>query len=137
MSNLAKSMGVPEHFDVLETRVQNTYQNILNSFAIMPERNWKSAIIVTSPNHLKRASYLASHYPIEYAMSSSGYPKSMSLLEQLVFNQWEQYTLTRLYLFGYSKPSRRLDQAAPRLPYSAEKSAGPYRSSSFISFSCM
>jgi uncharacterized SAM-binding protein YcdF (DUF218 family) len=120
MAKLAKSMGVPEHCIVQETRALNTYQNIFNSFAIMRERNWKSAIIVTSPNHLKRARYLASHYPIEYAMSSSGYPKSMPLLEQFVFEQWERYALTRDYFFGYSRPSRRLDRATLRPHHSAE-----------------
>ena len=103
MAKLANSMGVPDSRIVQETKAQNTYQNAFYSVKLMQQKNWRSAIVVTSPNHVKRASYLFSRYPIDYAVVSSGYPENMSLLEQVVFNQAEKYKLTRLILFGYSK----------------------------------
>lgn len=101
MAELAHSMGVPPDKIILETKARNTCQNALNAVEIMQQRNWHSAIIVTSPNHLKRARYLFAHYPIRFAVSSSGYPIEMTLLERVLFNQWEQYALTRLTVTGY------------------------------------
>lgn len=100
MAKLASSLGVTNSHIIEETEARNTYQNVLNSVQIMQKRSWKSAIIVTSPNHIKRASYLFSHYPIDYAVASSGYPANMSIIEQLLFEQWEKYALTRLVIYG-------------------------------------
>jgi uncharacterized SAM-binding protein YcdF (DUF218 family) len=101
MAEVARLMGVPATNIIEETKAKNTCQNALNSVGIMQQRNWQSAIVVTSPNHLKRASYLFAHYPINFAVSSAGYPPEMSFVERVLFNQWEQYVLTRLAVLGY------------------------------------
>lgn len=98
MAVLMQSMGIPATQIIEEMRAKNTYQNILNSVNIMQQRGWKSAIAVTSPNHLKRTSYLLSHYPIRYAVAASAYPEDMGFLQQLLLNQWENYLLTRIAL---------------------------------------
>lgn len=98
MAELMKSMGVPANQIIEETKAKNTYQNIFNSISIMQERGWKSAIAVTSPNHLKRTSYLLSHYPIRYAVAASAYPEEMGFLQKLLLHQWENYLLTRIAL---------------------------------------
>lgn len=103
MSKVAHSMGVPLTALVQEIKAKNTCQNALNAVAIMQQRNWHSAIVVTSPNHLKRASYLFTHYPIDFAVASAGYPSEMNEVERMLFNQWEQYALTRLVVFGYPR----------------------------------
>ncbi|XGW00852.1 MAG: YdcF family protein (plasmid) [Leptolyngbya sp. BL-A-14] len=101
MAAVARSMGVPAAAIVQETQAKNTCQNALNSVGIMQKKHWQSAIVVTSPNHLKRANYLFAPYPIHVAVASSGYPAEMHFFVRLLFNQWEQYALTRLALFGY------------------------------------
>jgi uncharacterized SAM-binding protein YcdF (DUF218 family) len=101
MSEVARSMGVLATSIVRETKAKNTCQNALYSVGIMRQRNWHSAIVVTSPNHLKRASYLFARYPIDFAVSSAGYPSEMNVVERMLFEQWEQYALTRLAALGY------------------------------------
>ncbi len=101
MAALAHSLGVPSEKIIQETQARNTCQNAAHSVALMQQRHWHSAIIVTSPNHLKRASYLFAHYPIDFAVSSSGYPVEMPRWERVLFDQWEQYALTRLTFSGY------------------------------------
>ena len=103
MAKLANSMGVPDSRIVQETKAQNTYQNAFYAVKLMQQKHWDSAIVVTSPNHIERASYLFSQYPIDYAVASSGYPENMSLIEQVAFDQAEKYKLTRLVIFGYSR----------------------------------
>jgi uncharacterized SAM-binding protein YcdF (DUF218 family) len=101
MSEVARLLGVPDTSIVRETRAKNTCENALNSVGIMQQRNWHSAIVVTSPNHLKRASYLFARYSIDFAVSSAGYPSEMNVVERMLFEQWEQYALTRLAVLGY------------------------------------
>jgi uncharacterized SAM-binding protein YcdF (DUF218 family) len=101
MVELARSLGVPTANIIQEGKAENTCQNAFNSVKIMQEKNWHSAVVVTSPNHLKRASYLFAHYPIHLAVSSSDYPAEMNLFERVLFKQWEQYSLTRLTFSGY------------------------------------
>ncbi len=101
MAKLAHSLGVPTANIIQEGKAKSSCQNALNSVKIMQEKNWHTAVVVTSPNHLKRANYLFAHYPIHFAVSSSGYLNEMNLLESVLFNQWEQYSLTRLTFLGY------------------------------------
>ncbi|MBC7348297.1 MAG: YdcF family protein [Clostridia bacterium] len=54
----AKSLGVPEENMVLERRASSTYENAVYSLAILKERGWRSAIVVTSPYHLRRTRFI-------------------------------------------------------------------------------
>ena len=51
--------GVPEKSVVLEADSYNTEQNLQNAAALMRERGWESAVVVTSDYHLERALWLA------------------------------------------------------------------------------
>lgn len=51
--------GVPASAIVPEENSSNTIQNIYHSQAIMQARGWRSAILVTEPFHIKRASLIA------------------------------------------------------------------------------
>jgi vancomycin permeability regulator SanA len=57
--------GVPGERIVLEDRALNTIQNVHNSAAIMRERGWDSAILVTEPFHIRRATLVARDYGLE------------------------------------------------------------------------
>ena len=51
--------GVPEDAIVEESASHNTIQNIANSQAIMQAKGWRTAILVTEPYHINRASLIA------------------------------------------------------------------------------
>lgn len=51
--------GVPESAIVQESQAHNTIQNISFSNAIMQERGWRTAILVTEPFHINRAALIA------------------------------------------------------------------------------
>jgi uncharacterized SAM-binding protein YcdF (DUF218 family) len=51
--------GVPESAVILEEQAHNTIQNIGYSQEIMRRNNWVTAILVTEPYHIKRASLIA------------------------------------------------------------------------------
>ncbi len=59
MLRVLASEGVPEAAVVLEEQAQNTIQNIGYSQEIMRRNGWDTAILVTEPYHIKRASLVA------------------------------------------------------------------------------
>lgn len=56
---LLERQGVPASAIIQENRALNTIQNIGNSQAIMRAHNWNTAILVTEPFHINRASLIA------------------------------------------------------------------------------
>jgi uncharacterized SAM-binding protein YcdF (DUF218 family) len=54
MAEQAKFLGVPEKDIFLEKRATSTYENALCSLDILKRNGWHSAIVVTSPYHLRR-----------------------------------------------------------------------------------
>lgn len=55
MAKRAVSTGVKEQDIIVEDKSENTYHNAIYSRNIVLERNFKSAIIVTSPYHMRRS----------------------------------------------------------------------------------
>lgn len=58
MASLALGHGVPPDRIVLEPRSANTFQNALYSGAVMAERGWRTAVLVTDPFHMRRALFV-------------------------------------------------------------------------------
>ena len=58
MERQALSLGVPKDDILLEAKSLSTYQNAKYSLEIMRAKKFKSAILVTSPYHTKRASII-------------------------------------------------------------------------------
>jgi uncharacterized SAM-binding protein YcdF (DUF218 family) len=56
---LLRQDGVPESAITQESQAQNTIQNISYSQAIMEANGWRTAILVTEPFHINRASLIA------------------------------------------------------------------------------
>ena len=54
MRALALSLGIPESAITLETAAINTYQNVTHCAVILREHRWKSALVVSSPYHMRR-----------------------------------------------------------------------------------
>jgi uncharacterized SAM-binding protein YcdF (DUF218 family) len=59
MAQVLAAEGVPASAIVLEEQARDTVGNIRYSRAIMQERGWRTAILVTEPHHIRRAEYIA------------------------------------------------------------------------------
>ncbi len=55
IADLLVELGVPRDAIVLETNSANTHENAVNSSALMREKNWRTALLVTSAAHMPRA----------------------------------------------------------------------------------
>jgi uncharacterized SAM-binding protein YcdF (DUF218 family) len=69
MAQVIRGDGVPESAIVLEERARNTVENVQRSREIMRERGWRTAILVSEPNHIKRAAYIARDAGITFTIS--------------------------------------------------------------------
>ncbi|HKP54318.1 MAG TPA: YdcF family protein [Chloroflexia bacterium] len=56
---LLRQDGVPESAIIQESQAHNTIQNLSYSQAIMQENGWRTAILVTEPFHINRATLIA------------------------------------------------------------------------------
>ena len=99
MAELAHSLGVPKSACMTEPKARNTYQNLFNAIEIMHKNHWSSALIVTSPYHVKRTGFILSYFDFDYQVV----PSHASWISQLLIGQWENYVLTRIVLSGDSK----------------------------------
>ncbi|MGB9662253.1 MAG: YdcF family protein [Moorellaceae bacterium] len=54
----AESLGVPPQDIVLERRASSTYENAVYTLEILKQKGWRSAIVVTSPYHLRRTRFI-------------------------------------------------------------------------------
>jgi uncharacterized SAM-binding protein YcdF (DUF218 family) len=59
LATVLKDDGVPAAAIVLEEQARDTIQNIQFSRAVMRAQGWHTAILVTEPNHIKRATLIA------------------------------------------------------------------------------
>jgi uncharacterized SAM-binding protein YcdF (DUF218 family) len=59
MAQVLVADGVPPSAITLEERARDTVGNLVYSRAIMRERGWRTAILVTEPHHIQRAAYIA------------------------------------------------------------------------------
>ncbi len=55
MKQLAVNLGIPESAILLEEKAGSTYQNVLFTYELLRENNWKKIILVSSPYHMRRA----------------------------------------------------------------------------------
>jgi uncharacterized SAM-binding protein YcdF (DUF218 family)/glycosyltransferase involved in cell wall biosynthesis len=56
MRALAVALGMPAEAIVLEMRARNTYENVVETSRLLRERGWGSALVVSSPYHMRRVS---------------------------------------------------------------------------------
>ena len=69
MAQIMREDGVPASAIVLEEQARSTVQNIQLSRAIMQERGWRTAILVTEPHHIKRAGFIANDAGLNFTIS--------------------------------------------------------------------
>jgi uncharacterized SAM-binding protein YcdF (DUF218 family) len=69
MAQVMRGDGVPGSAIVLEERARNTVENVQRSREIMRVRGWRTAILVSEPNHIKRAAYVEGDAGITFTIS--------------------------------------------------------------------
>jgi len=101
MLQFARSQGVPAAALLAEGESRNTIQNAFYSYKIMQAHDWTSALVVTSPTHIRRASLIFSHYPLAWRMDAAPWPPDFPLWKKIWF--WASETGYTSYgrLFGF------------------------------------
>jgi uncharacterized SAM-binding protein YcdF (DUF218 family) len=74
MQQFARSQGVPADAIFAEGQSRNTIQNAYYSYKIMQAHDWTSALVVSSPSHLRRASLIFMHFPLAWQMHAAPWP---------------------------------------------------------------
>jgi uncharacterized SAM-binding protein YcdF (DUF218 family) len=69
MASVLLRDGVPVSAITLEEQAHDTVQNIQFSRALMRQHGWRTAILVTEPNHIKRAAFIARDAGISFTLS--------------------------------------------------------------------
>ncbi|MBN3386846.1 YdcF family protein [Clostridium botulinum] len=67
-------LGVPDCSIIREKLAKGTYENLVNSKKIIQDRGLKTAVIVSSPWHLRKASSYAFRLEIDHTVEKSKFP---------------------------------------------------------------
>lgn len=103
MSTLLRADGVPTSAITLEGQALNTVQNIQYSRTIMRANNWRTAILVTEPNHIKRAALVAHDAGLTITLSPVTESPGWNTPDARYHNLWNDahtlmsYQLSRLF----------------------------------------
>ena len=87
----AIEQGVPEADILLEEKSTITQENIANAKKIMDEKEYRTAIIVSDPLHMKRAMLMARDYGIEAYSSPTPTSRYISLKTKIPFLAREEF----------------------------------------------
>jgi len=101
MAAYAISKGISKNHILKETRARNTFQNAFYSVKKMKKLNFKSAAIVTSEPHIKRACAVFEKFGIHYTMFPADNPAEISKLQLWLWKFGERMILTHHIIFGY------------------------------------
>jgi uncharacterized SAM-binding protein YcdF (DUF218 family) len=117
MRQFALSQGIPASAVLTEGESRNTIQNAFFSYRIMQAHGWDSALIVSSPSHLRRASLIFSHFPLAWRLQGAPWPPGYSLLKRVWF--WSSETGYTSYgrIFGFPNAKQYLPHTYFTLPH--------------------
>jgi uncharacterized SAM-binding protein YcdF (DUF218 family) len=74
MAQALIGLGIPECNIILEKLAKSTYENLVNSKKIMQDEKMDTAVIVSSPWHLRKASSYAFRLKIDHTVEKSKFP---------------------------------------------------------------
>lgn len=106
MAQALIKLGVPEHNIIREKLAKSTYDNLINSKKIMQSRKLKTAVIVSSPWHLRKASSYAYRFEIDHTVEKSKIPHEY-LIIGVVIIYFYVYTQMFINFFRY-RQSRKI-----------------------------
>jgi uncharacterized SAM-binding protein YcdF (DUF218 family) len=103
MASAAAAQGIPPSAIFVETRATDTIQNVCYSARIMQAHGWRSAEVVSSPNHLPRAAMILSHTtfswrvhaapPLEpgsFGSSAESALETLKTMRYLLYARWTE-----------------------------------------------
>jgi uncharacterized SAM-binding protein YcdF (DUF218 family) len=108
MLEFARSQGVPAAALFAEGQSRNTIQNAYYSYQIMQAHDWTSALVVSSPTHLRRASLIFSHYPLAWRMVPAPWPPGLPLWQRLWYWSSEMSYTSYGRVFGFPNAGQYL-----------------------------
>ena len=97
---MAIAMGVPASAIQTEIRSRTTLQNLTEAQAIMAQRGWRSAVIVSDPYHMLRACEMAQDMGIIAQSSPTPTTRYRSVSTRFSFLVREFYFIHHYFLFG-------------------------------------
>jgi uncharacterized SAM-binding protein YcdF (DUF218 family) len=77
MKALGVSLGIPSDRIILEKKAKDTYQNVLYVREILQLQGWKSVLLVSSPYHMRRVSWVIKKVAPELRVLYSPVPNSI------------------------------------------------------------
>ncbi|WP_047487308.1 YdcF family protein [Terriglobus sp. TAA 43] len=105
MADLAEREGVPANAVIAEDKAQDTIQNIWYSRAIMQQKGWTSAEVISSAYHLPRTSLILQRYSGPLAFSwqthASLWPPEYSWQKRIQYRWHEALGTVKLRLHGF------------------------------------
>jgi uncharacterized SAM-binding protein YcdF (DUF218 family) len=107
MGIVLQGEGVPTTAIMLEEQARDTVQNVQYSRAIMRARGWHTAILVSEPNHIRRAALVAQDAGIEFTIS----PATDSPGWNMPSARWQNLWSDARTLMGYQ--IRRVGSGPP------------------------
>jgi uncharacterized SAM-binding protein YcdF (DUF218 family) len=116
MAQFARSEGVPDDAVFAEGEARNTIQNAYYSYKIMQAHGWSSALVVSTPTHLRRASLIFSHYPLAWEMHAAPWPPNFPLWNVVWLWCSEAGYTSYGRLFGFPNAGKYLPQTRFKLP---------------------
>jgi uncharacterized SAM-binding protein YcdF (DUF218 family) len=116
MARFAEEQGVPAAAILTEQDSLSTLQNAYYSYRILQAHGWDSALIVSSPSHLRRASLIFRYYPIAWRMQPAAWPPDLSFGRRM--ESWCREALVTCYvrIAGYPEERRYLPRQHLTLP---------------------
>lgn len=116
MRRFAISQGVPDSAVFAEGESRNTIQNAFYSYKIMQAHGWNSALVVSSPSHLRRASLIFSHYPLAWRVCEAPWPQGYPLAKRIWSWTSEMGYTSYGRLFGFPNARQYLPNTRFTLP---------------------
>jgi uncharacterized SAM-binding protein YcdF (DUF218 family) len=107
MADFAVTQGIPASAVLREEQAHNTIENAYYSVRLMQARGWRTAEVVSSPSHIRRASLTFAHFPIEYRVHGAANPTETGWLYGAAAYIYEAWHTDRIRLLGFG-PSRYL-----------------------------
>lgn len=116
MQQFALSQGVPANAVFAEGQSRNTIQNAYYSYKIMQAHEWTSALVVSSPSHLRRASLIFLHFPLAWQMHPAPWPADFPRWKVVWYWCSESGYTSYARLFGFPNAKQYLPRTQFALP---------------------
>lgn len=102
MAKALIELGIPDSSIICEELSRNTYENLKNSRKIMESRQWNTAVVVSSPWHLRKASTYAFNLHIDHTVEKSKFPYEYLIIGVIIIYLY-YYTQMFINLLRYRK----------------------------------